>query len=1164
MSNATLVSIVIPAYKPQFFEKALISAMLQDYENVEIVVCDDCRTDAIAAIVERVQKNSQFPIRYFRNEMPLMEPGNLARGVREASGEFVKFLYDDDLLMPDAVRLLLQALQQYPGASLATARRRVIDEDDKPYGESLLTIFPFRHDVIIDGRELASFLGQYIYNFIGEPSSVMCRRADALALGAGIMDLDGTLMEWVGDLALYVKLLQQGDLVMLRDTLGCFRVSTIQTSQLARETPHVANEPYARFRAAIKALGWARPDARNGTVKVATLVEPQRFHDLHLGDYFVSGGVLPMGNDSLQAWAHPSAKLTPVKDWLAQRVLTPVQQRLVEQHRANIAGRACVAVIVLDCLGQSELDATCASLQDWAANHTTGIEQHTITNVGADSSWVVRLNEIVARSEADWVLILRAGDVVLPSGAWMLDQALANSGGMRLIYCDEFCRTRHDLEIMLRPEPNYDYLLSLPALMAGHWLMHRECINNGGGFDASLPGAIELDLILRSIEAQGLQVISHLAEPLLVRDAQDWTDNPDEVASITRHLRRRGYQDAYVTQEASRRYRISFAHAKQPVVSIILSACYPQHLLHRCVESVLALTRYPFFEILIIDHQPADSSVRSWLRSLRDMGAKLRVIQAQACVTLADAVNHAVAQAQGDYLVLLDSSAVVIQDDWLDQLLNHGLRDEVAIVAGSLVGADRSIRHTGLIGGLRGAVGPAFDTVKINQLGYMQRLTVDQNFSTLPSACMLVRKSIYQEVEGFDAALQVGQLGAADFCLRVARLGYLAVWTPHAMLLQDIAHDLPSKLVESDLFFARWLDVLANDPSYNPNCSLRGAAFELEPRVWLNWMPLKWRPLPVVLALPLGSEEQAGTRIITPFQALQEAGMLDGAWSHDVLNPAEVRRLDPQVVVYQDDLFNFPLDSMRQVRALSDAFVVLEVQAFLGHSPEAAQLDPQQRWQHLSEAASLADRVVVPTRALADAFAPLHSDIQVLETRLGKAWRDLPSCAVRQQRVRVGCAVEASTSLDPQLLVTLVEHFADRVDWVLWGDVSVPLHGLACEVHDGALQNNPQQLLALRLDLALAPLGVSGLDGCRSPLPLLQFGACGFPVICSDTPAYQNDLDVTRVANTPARWVEAISSHLDAPNASLRQAARLREQVIHEWIFDETSLAAWAKAWLAP
>ena len=99
MSHPVLVSIVIPAYKPQFFEKALMSAMLQQYDAIEIVVCDDCRSDAIASIVEHNRSKSRFPIRYFHNPVPLLEPGNLARGISEARGEYVKFLYDDDLLM---------------------------------------------------------------------------------------------------------------------------------------------------------------------------------------------------------------------------------------------------------------------------------------------------------------------------------------------------------------------------------------------------------------------------------------------------------------------------------------------------------------------------------------------------------------------------------------------------------------------------------------------------------------------------------------------------------------------------------------------------------------------------------------------------------------------------------------------------------------------------------------------------------------------------------------------------------------------------------------------------------------------------------------------------------------------------------------------------------
>ncbi|HKS11862.1 MAG TPA: glycosyltransferase [Pseudomonas sp.] len=1163
MNSPALVSIIIPAYKPQFFEKALISAMLQDYEHVEIVICDDCRDDSIARIVECNRSKSPFEIRYFYNETPLLEPGNLARGISEARGEYVKFLYDDDLLMPDAVSALLAALEAHPQAVMASARRRMIDENDQPYGESLLTIFPFRQDVIIRGDELASFLGQHIYNFIGEPTSVMCRRSAVLGFGAQIMSLGGQLMEWVGDLAMYVKLLRQGDLVMLGQTLGCFRISALQTSQTARDRPQIATVPFTRFRDAVSALGWMRPAEQNATVKVATLAQPTRFHELNLADYFGSGGVLPMGNADLQAWRHPSAYVTPVRDWLAQRTLTPVQQRLIERHREQIAGIASICVLVLAGDGAKEaLRTTLASLECWAANTSTRLEWQVVER--HQPGWVARLNEALDSSDKEWLMLLQAGDELVGSGTLLLDQTLPTLGETRLVYCDELYRGVPDLRIALRPGVNLDYLLSLPAVMAGHWLVRRELVARAGGFDPAMPGALELDLILRLIEAEGLEGIHPLAEPLVLRDAPEIVEQRDEIASLQRHLTLRGYPDARVSWgEDQGGYQIRYHHAERPTVSIMIWGGYSLAMLQRCLESLLANTRYPSFEIIVVEPQAVEASTHDWLSSMEQIGGgKIRVVQSTAAMRPA-AINSASEHALGEFLLLLDGDTVAIEDDWLDRLLNHGQRPEVGGVAGTLVSASGRVLQTGLVAGLRGSVGPAFDGPRLSEAGYLHRLVVDQNFSAVPSACLLVRRDRFLGVGGFDEGLASGPYGDFDLCLKIAESGCLFVWTPHAVLVQHEQTSAPPAQVDEEGRHARWLEAVGTDPAYNPNCTLRGAAFELEANAELTWRPLKWRPLPVVLACPSMPREALESRIITPMNALREAGLIDGALSSVPLELPELRRHAPDVVVFQDNLAEVPLEAMREARKLGRVFIVLEVAEFLSTSATATPLDPLQRWESLSQAVRLADRVIVPTTALAQALAPLQADVRVLQTRLGREWLDLPFNPQMHPRPRIGCFIQPSTSLDADMLAAVVRALADRVDWVLWGEVPDALRACACEVHDAAPHMDPQALAGLRLDLALAPLGASGLDSCSSALALLLYGACGYGVICSDSPAYDNALQVTRTANTPEAWIDAIERQLRGPQASRQQAWTVREQVRRDWVFDEADALDWAQAWTA-
>ncbi|MNJ66386.1 hypothetical protein D3C77_624590 [compost metagenome] len=121
------------------------------------------------------------------------------------------------------------------------------------------------------------------------------------------------------------------------------------------------------------------------------------------------------------------------------------------------------------------------------------------------------------------------------------------------------------------------------------------------------------------------------------------------------------------------------------------------------------------------------------------------------------------------------------------------------------------------------------------------------------------------------------------------------------------------------------------------------------------------------------------------------------------------------------------------------------------------------------------------------------------------------------------------------------------------------------EFHSGvALARYPQKLSSLNLDLALAPLEINLFNDCKSNLRLLEYGACGFPVICTDTKAYRGYLPCTRItSNSSEEWLEAIRMHLADPSASYRQGDALREVVLRDYVLTEQNLQHWANAWLA-
>nr|UKE84328.1 hypothetical protein KXZ65_02845 [Pectobacterium sp. PL152] len=149
-------------------------------------------------------------------------------------------------------------------------------------------------------------------------------------------------------------------------------------------------------------------------------------------------------------------------------------------------------------------------------------------------------------------------------------------------------------------------------------------------------------------------------------------------------------------------------------------------------------------------------------------------------------MNNAAAKiANGEYFVLLNNDTAIIQNDWLENLLNHGLRPEVGIVGAKLLYPTGKIQHAGVVLGLRGPAEHVFIGSGMEDEGYLYRLQVDQNYIIVTAACFLVRRSVYFEVGGLDEDAFKVSYNDVDFCLKIREMGYLAVWTPHSVVMHE-------------------------------------------------------------------------------------------------------------------------------------------------------------------------------------------------------------------------------------------------------------------------------------------------------------------------------------------------------------------------------------------
>jgi glycosyltransferase involved in cell wall biosynthesis len=226
----TRVSILTPAYKPDYFAEALRSALAQSHVDFEHVICDDSPGEEIAAIVRAVAGDDPR-VRYVRNPSRLGERRNYLRCFELARGEHIKYLNDDDLLAPDCLARMSAALDAHPAVTLVTSYRRLIDAAGRTLPDTAFNRHVVQRDSLLDGRGLLDLLLRRLTNVIGEPTTVMFRRADLAANQPDLMSYGGRATMYNGDTYMWTTLLARGDAVYFAEPLSCFRCHGTQVQR---------------------------------------------------------------------------------------------------------------------------------------------------------------------------------------------------------------------------------------------------------------------------------------------------------------------------------------------------------------------------------------------------------------------------------------------------------------------------------------------------------------------------------------------------------------------------------------------------------------------------------------------------------------------------------------------------------------------------------------------------------------------------------------------------------------------------------------------------------------------------------------------------------------------------------------------------------------------
>ncbi len=455
-------------------------------------------------------------------------------------------------------------------------------------------------------------------------------------------------------------------------------------------------------------------------------------------------------------------------------------------------------------------------------------------------------NSAARMATGDFIGFLDHDDELRENALYWVIKELNEHRDADLIYSDEDKIT----EDGIRHYPHFKSDWNPELLLAQNYVCHftvvrRALFESLGGIRKGFDGAQDWDFVLRASEHTTPAKIRHIAKILYhwrVIDgstAKATESKPyvtaAQIKAVREHLERTGDVGAEVESLPGIsmlrvRYRLP---DPQPLVSVIIPTHNQRDMLSSCIEGVLRQTAYKNVEIIVVNNRSNDPATLEYLAQINGQ-PRISVIADDGDFNFSRINNRAVSFAKGELVCFLNNDIQISSSEWLSEMVANITRPGIGIVGARLMYPDGTLQHAGVILGIGGVADHMFKHESSQNTGYFGRAILPQNLSAVTAACMLVKKSIFVDLGGFDEQTFAVAYNDVDFCLRARQAGYLVVYTPYAELIHHESksrgyEDTPEKQArfrrEYEAMIHRWSELLRRDPYYNSNLSQTRADF---------------------------------------------------------------------------------------------------------------------------------------------------------------------------------------------------------------------------------------------------------------------------------------------------------------------------------------------------
>ncbi len=490
--------------------------------------------------------------------------------------------------------------------------------------------------------------------------------------------------------------------------------------------------------------------------------------------------------------------------------------------------------------GTSEL-AIANFLREMAAADTRII----LVRSETDSLSLAR-NSALALATGEFIGLMKPGDRLAEQALYEIAVELNAYPDADLIYSDE---DRIDAK-GLRHTPHFMTDWNLEDFLGRNeppqfCVLRKTTVDQIGGFRQGYEGAEDYGLVLRVADATEPTKIRHVSAVLYHRcqcvsalsETQTETSLRAAHAAKVDYFQRRGEAAKIVENpfcplwDQVRRSLPS----PIPLVSLIVPTRNRHDLLGPCLDGLLDQTNYHPLEVIVIDHQSDEPETIALLDRWRS-DPRVKIMRYEGPFNYSDMNNNAVAIARGEFVGLVNNDINVIHPDWLAEMVVLAVLPGSGAVGAKLLYPDDTVQHGGVVLGIMGVANHAHYKAPRHELGYFGRLVLASDISAVTGACLIVRRSIYEEVGGLDAVNLPVSFNDVDLCLKIQARGYRNIWTPFACLYHhespsrgsDMAPDKVERARREALFMrAKWAAHLDNEPFYNVNLTLKSCDFAL-------------------------------------------------------------------------------------------------------------------------------------------------------------------------------------------------------------------------------------------------------------------------------------------------------------------------------------------------